>query len=417
MSIRHLLAASTLAAASLVAADAGAQTCVVGALVYTGLDPDARTGTVCFEDGVITEVHEGAVEVAGAELIDGAGSTLTAGLIDVDTRVGMVEIWAVDETRDTSGTGDSIRAAFRAADNINPQSTLFAIARSGGITAVVSAPDGGLVSGQAAWLNLRGERAADMIVDPGAAMAMSLGAPAGDAEAEQGDGSRGMALLRYRELFDDVRLWADNPDAFDAAEMRELTASRLDLQAMLPVLEGEQRVLVRATSQQDLRAGLALAAEYDLDVTFVGADDAWAMAEELAAADVAVVVRPTDNLPERFASLGAREDGAALLVAAGVTVAINSGDTHNARVLRQVAGNAVRAGMSWHDAMRAITVVPAALFGMGDRYGVVAPGYAASLVLWSGDPLELSSAAERMFIDGEPVDLRSRQDVLYERYR
>jgi imidazolonepropionase-like amidohydrolase len=100
-----------------------------------------------------------------------------------------------------------------------------------------------------------------------------------------------------------------------------------------------------------------------------------------------------------------------------VRVAINSGDTHNARVLRQVAGNAVRAGMSWHDAMRAITVVPAELFGMGDRYGVIAPGYGASLVLWSGDPLELSSAAERMFVDGVSVDLRSRQDVLFERYR
>ncbi len=417
MTMRHLLTSATVAAVALLAADAAAQTCIVGADVYTGLDAEPRQGTVCFDDGVITRVYEGVVEVDGAELIDGVGSTLTAGLIDVDTRLGMVEIWAVEETRDISGTGDSIRAAFRAADNINPQSTLFAIARSGGITAVVSAPDGGLISGQAAWLNLRGERASDMVADASVAMAMTLGSPAGDAEAEHGDGSRGMALLRYRELFDDVRLWAADPEAFDAAAMRELTASRLDLQAMLPVLEGEQRALVRASSQQDLRAGLALAEEYGLDLMFVGADDAWAMADELAAADVAVVVHPTDNLPARFSSLGAREDGAALLAAAGVRVAINSGDTHNARVLRQVAGNAVRAGMSWHDAMRAITVVPAELFGMGDRYGVIAPGYGASLVLWSGDPLELSSAAERMFVDGVSVDLRSRQDVLFERYR
>lgn len=176
-------------------------------------------------------------------------------------------------------------------------------------------------------------------------------------------------------------------------------------------------VLAHVRHRVDVAATLRMAEEFGFDITLVNTDDAWAMADELAEADVPVVVHPVNNLPGTFEVLGAREENAALLARAGVRVAITTNSAHNVRLLRQFAGNAVRAGMDWHDALAAVTRVPAEIMGVDDRYGVLAPGYVANVVVWSGDPFEAATAVDAMFVRGAWTPTTSRQTALRDRYR
>jgi imidazolonepropionase-like amidohydrolase len=150
-----------------------------------------------------------------------------------------------------------------------------------------------------------------------------------------------------------------------------------------------------------------------------GGAEAWMLAERLAAARVPVLTNATNNIPSSFATLGSRQENAALLRGAGVTVALIGGPTEafNVRNIRQEAGNAVAYGMTWDDALRAVTLVPATLLGVADRIGSREGGKDANLVIWSGDPFEFTTVAERVFIRGREIGEPSRQDLLMERYR
>jgi len=140
------------------------------------------------------------------------------------------------------------------------------------------------------------------------------------------------------------------------------------------------------------------------------------LAPQLAAAGVPVLVQPLDNIPS-YDALGVRYENAAVLAKAGVKVALLETDTHNARDLRQQAGNAVSYGMTWDQALRAVTLSPAEIFGVGDRYGSLEAGKVANVVVWSGDPFEFTTAVEHVFIRGKEIPLRSRQTELFERYK
>ena len=166
----------------------------------------------------------------------------------------------------------------------------------------------------------------------------------------------------------------------------------------------------------DILAALGVARDFKLRPVIAGGAEGWKVARELAAAKVPVLVYPLEQ-PSSFDALGAREDNAARLHAAGVPVGISTGSTHNARKLRQVAGNAVRGGLPHAAAIAAITRVPAEALGLGARYGTLAAGKVANLAVWSGDPLELSTRVVDLVIRGRRVSLRSRQTVLFEKYR
>lgn len=174
--------------------------------------------------------------------------------------------------------------------------------------------------------------------------------------------------------------------------------------------------MFRVNRASDIRVVLKFADEIGLRPIIVGGAEAWRVADELAARKVPVVVQPTLNLPERFEKLGARADNAALLRKAGVPVILSTFSTHNVRKLRQAAGNAVRAGMSHADALEAVTAAPARALGRDD-IGTIEAGKAADLVVWSGDPFELSTRVERLYINGEPASLDNRQQKLFERYQ
>jgi len=171
-----------------------------------------------------------------------------------------------------------------------------------------------------------------------------------------------------------------------------------------------------ANRRSDIETVLRFGREFRLKVILAGAQEGWEIAEAIARAGVPVLVEPLDNIPS-YDALGVRYENAAVLARAGVKVALLETDTHNARNLRQQAGNAVSYGMTWEQALRAVTLSPAEVFGVADRYGALDVGKVANVVVWSGDPFEFSTGVEHVIIRGREVPLRSRQTELFERYK
>src|SRR2546428_158089 len=174
--------------------------------------------------------------------------------------------------------------------------------------------------------------------------------------------------------------------------MQALSAHSADLEALLPVLHGQLPLIAVANRKSDIATALRLAREFKLKVILAGAQEGWEVAGDIAAAGIPVLVEPLDNIPS-YDALGIRYENAALLAKAGVKVVLLETDTHNARNLRQQAGNAGSYGMSWDQALRAVTLSPAEVFGVADRYGSPAPGKGGNGGVGSGDPLELTRAA------------------------
>jgi imidazolonepropionase-like amidohydrolase len=351
---------------------------------------------------------------AGGDVIDARSKIVTYGFTDLMTGIGLVEVDMEPTSRNDSETdSDPIRAAFLAADGYDPASTVIPVTRMGGVTSVGVVPRGGMVSGQSAWADLDGKSAREAIVLKKMALHVLIDGATRDGPAE----SVGTSLLRVRELFDDARSFQKNPGAYEHRQVRELSASRLDLVAVSEALSGKLRVVFHVDRAADIESVLALAKENKLVAVLASCAEGWKVAGEIAAAKVPVITYPLDNLPRTFAALGARDENSALMAKAGVSVVIASGETHNARKLAQIAGNAVRAGLDYDLALDAVTRAPASAVGLGARYGSVEPGYVGNVVVWSGDPFELSTRPLAVVIHGRSVPLRSRQTRLFERYK
>lgn len=385
---------------------------ILGGQVHSLVEP-ARITDIVISGDTIVGLEPGATPGPDDVVIDARDMVVTPGLVDFASALGLVEVWSVEDTNDRDAGGDSIRAGFRVADGLNPQSTLVPVARLEGITSVVSRPSGGLIAGQSAWWDLTGQTGSEAVVLAPATMDFFLGASA----ARVTGGARGSAALRYRELLADLRAYLEDPTAYHEARMRALSLSAVDLEALAPVLEGRLPVHIWAHRQSDILAAITLAAEYDLRLILGGASEAWALADILAEREIPVVVNPLVNLPITFDHLGARSDSAARLDAAGVPVILTSSEAHRVGTLRQLVGNAIRAGMRYESALAAVTLRPARALGLESRYGSLAPGRVANVVVWSGDPFELSSRARHVIIRGRRIPLVSRQTHLLERYR
>ncbi|HYR07803.1 MAG TPA: amidohydrolase family protein [Longimicrobium sp.] len=412
MTKRFLAAA---AAAALAAVPAAAQTiAITGGTVHPISGPAIPNGTVIIQNGRITAVGAGVAIPSGARRIDATGKIVTPGLIESSTNMALVEVDAVGTTNDYrfQDNEDQVAAAFNVADGINPRSMVIPVTRIAGVTTVVSRPAGGLIAGQGLAFDLIGDNIAEMQIRSPIAMFGSVS----ENEHQVGGGTRGGVFMRLREVLEDARVWARNPQAYERGETREFSVSRLDLAALQPVLRGEMPLVVEAHRASDIQTVLRVADEYDLKVIITGGTEAWMVADDLVRARVPVLVKVLRNLPESFESLGARYDNAALLRRAGVQVAITTGETFKAFNIRQEAGNAVAYGLPYEEALRAITLYPAQIYGMADRYGTLEAGKVANVVVWSGDPLELLTDVEHVFIRGREVPLVSRETLLRDRY-
>ena len=403
-----------------VAAVAPAQTiAIIGGRVFPVSAPPIEDGTVLMRDGRIVAVGAAVTIPEGAERIDATGKWVTPGLVNAATSLGLVEIGLEAGTRDLTARGrDGIAAAFTVWDGFNPASALIAPARNEGITSVVIIPAGGLISGQAAIVDLVPSLSVDeMMLRSPVAMVAQIGSP-----QRAGTSARGELLLRLREVLDDSRTYARRRSEFERAQTREFAASRLDLEALAPVLEGRLPLLIAADRSSDIEAAIRLATDYKIRVMIGGGVEAWVVADKLAAARIPVLTGAMNNIPESFSQLGTRQENAALLRQAGVEVILigNAGgdeELFNVRNLKFEAGNAVAYGMTWDDALRAVTLAPAEQFGVSEQVGSLRPGRSANVVVWSGDPFEFTTQVEHVFIRGREITRDSRQDMLMRRYR
>jgi imidazolonepropionase-like amidohydrolase len=364
-------------------------------------------------DGRVAEIGHDLKAPAGAEVIDASGKQVTPGLFGGFSHLGIEEIGIEPSVDDYSLKLGSMRPEFDVTPAFNPDSVILGIGRLGGITfAMVAptaeaggkgAPGGTIIAGQGPMVRLDGA------IDPKTrALFVDVG---GDASGLSG-GSRAAEFMLLSQAIGEVR----SPKALLPNDQRLLTPA--GRQTLLNYLNGSQPVVFDVDRASDIRQVIALAKREKLHVVVKGATEAWRVADELAAAHIPVVLNPLDDLPASFDSVGSTLENAARLNRAGVKIAFSLDDPqpHNIRKVRQTAGIAVAHGLPWEASLAALTRNPAEIFGVADRNGSIARGRPADLVLWNGDPLEVSTLAERVFIEGTAQPMQSRQTLLRDRY-
>lgn len=405
-----------------VAGTAGAEvTAIVGGTVHTvGPAGTIEGATVVIEDGIVTAVGAEVAVPSGAAIIDAAGKIVTPGLFTPYGNLGLVEVGFSAGPLDAVQRGEQFTAAFDIADAYNSRSTLVAVNRIEGVTRSLIAPqaqgpgdDGAtshVISGLAAVANLGDPP--NGVDRRGVALVVNLG-EGGSALAGE---SRAAALLVLRNALDEALDYSINRIAFERGQHRDYAYGVADLDALQAVLSGATPLLVHVDRASDIEAIVRLTDDYGVRAIIAGGAEAWMLADELAAAGIPVIVDPTANLPRSFDRLNARLGSATILARAGVKVAIGDGDTHNARNLTQAAGNAVAHGLDWDEALRAITLTPAEIYGVASTSGSLEVGKSADVVIWPGDPLELTNYPDQVFIKGERIPMISRQTLLRDRY-
>jgi imidazolonepropionase-like amidohydrolase len=413
--------ALALVAICAVAGSLRAQTvAITGGKVYPVSGPPIEGGTVLMRDGKIVAVGKNIAIPSNAQRVDATGKWVTPGLVNSNTSLGFGDVGFSGGPRELSAKGhDGIAAGFQVWLGFNTQSTLIAPAREGGITSVVASPSGGLVAGQAAIVDLDGALALnDVLVKAPATMVAQIE----DNESAK-VGAAGEAIGALRDLIEDTKSYMRRKPDFERAQTRRFIATRRDLEAMIPVVEGREPLTIVADQAAEIREALNIAKDYGIRVVILGGAEAWTLADRIAAAKVPVLTGAMNNIPGSFSTLGARQENAAMLRKAGVQVGIigNAGggdeELFNIRNLRYEAGNAVAYGMTWDDALRAVTLAPAEIYGVADKVGSLKAGTEGNVVIWSGDPFEFSSRAEQVFVRGKKIDAPSRQDLLAKRYQ
>ena len=362
-------------------------------------------------NGKIAQVGTDLVAPANADIISADGRWVTPGLIAPFSRLGLMDIGGEDVTNDTSSGDSKTSVSELASDSYNPKSVFVANTRRMGITHAVISPSAAgdnIFGGTGAVVNLSGEY--DSVEKPAAFVFVQLG----EAGTRRAGGSRAAALQQLRAALDDAGAYPGRfkgPDDGDAL-------SRQDASALFKAARGQMPLMISANRGIDLLNIIKLKKDYrSLDIIIHGAAEGWKVADELAAADIKVMIDPHENLPNSFDSVEARLDNVVLLDNAGVDYVITNASAlgiQRPATLAQHAGNAVGNGLEWDKAFAAITSTPAKWFGLGG--GAITKGSNATLVMWDGDPLDVASAPTDMLIDGERQSLESRQTALRDRY-
>jgi hypothetical protein len=403
----RLLAAALLLAPAL----AGAQDFLIrGARVHTaGSAGTLDNADVLVRDGRIAAVGSQLDAPAGAAVVEAKGRPVTPGLFGGLTQIGFEEVSLEASTYDAELEFEEPawqhmwRPEFDVTPAFNARSALIPVARVEGITWTMLAPlaGGSLIAGQGVAVTLDGRFDAEFDGS------RSLFVNWGSAAIEDSGGSRAAQYMLFDQAIREVR----EPGSSGAAALL-LPEGRAALKAYL----AGGRVVFFVERASDIRQVVRYAAKHGMKPVIAGGAEAWLVASELAAANVPVIVDALQDLPSDFDRLGSRLDNAKLLQDAGVRIAFSWNESHNARKNRQLAGNAVAHGLPWEAGLAAITSGPAEIFGVGAARGRIEKGQVADLVLWSGDPLEVTSVADQVWIEGRPVTMRSRQTELRDRY-
>ncbi|MFN0179760.1 MAG: amidohydrolase family protein [Gemmatimonadales bacterium] len=389
---------------------AAAQTvAITGGTVFPVSGPKIEGGTVIITNGRITAVGRGVAVPAGAKIIDATGKWVTPGLIHANAGAG-TGVAGLGGFGESNKQGD-VNPSFNLTAGIDPESFTLPLARTGGVTTGIIAPNGSFLPGAVVAVDYAGDRADQMVIRGSVGQALDLGAGLRGA----GGGSRAGGIARLKRLFAEAAEYDRRRLEYRRGATQSYSAPVEELEALLPAVRGLVPFYVTANRKMDIQNALRLAADHRLRIVIQGGVEAWKVAPELARAGVAVALEPNKDIPD-FEGLGARLDNVTLLREAGVKTIIAQNDPGGERSLRYAAGNAVRNGTSWDDALKSMTLWPAEAFGLAD-YGSLAPGKVGNVVIWSGDPFEFSAAAETVLIRGVETSLRTREHELRDRYR
>ena len=388
-----------------------------GKLVIGDGSAPIEGGTVIISNGRVTAAGSNVAVPAGSQRIDATGKWVTPGLVAGFSRIGLAGVDAVDDSNDSSAKTSPFSASLDVSTGVNPDVAAIAINRAAGVTRAVVSPDASnaIFGGQGAVIDTGADP--DAITRPRVFQFVEFG----EGGARRAGGSRPALIAAFRNALSEARDYA-------AGRLREDSQlKRADAAALVPVVNGAQKLVIHAESATDILAVLALKRETPaLSLVIVGATEGWRVAPQIAASGVPVIASAVNDLPGSFEQIAATQSNVGRMKAAGVTVAIgmiDDDDTRQAMHAAQYAGNLVAlthvpgaTGLNWNDAFAAITSKPAQVMGMGGEIGSLLPGRRGDVVIWDGDPLEVATGVEAAWIDGVRQPLETRQTRLRARY-
>ena len=414
-------ALGALAATLVFAHGAEAQTYAIqGGTIHT-LAGEAFIGTVVIRDGRIVEVGPNVQPPAGAEVVDATGKHVYPGMFDAMSGLGLTEVGAVDVTNDSQEQGD-FNPHLQAATAIHPATEHIPVARANGITHTMSAPEGGIIAGQASLVGLDGWTVEEMDIDPGAAMVVNFPSM----QARRGFGGFGFGTPRafsevekeYKERVALLDEWMDGGRQYARAAAAGQTRRNLQLEAMAKVVNREIPVLLSANGERDIKNAVEWAQRQNIRYVITGGREAWKIAEWLAERDVPMILGPSQAMPngtdpsydEAYANAGK-------LYNAGVKIAFATFNSSDSRTLPYEAAQAVPYGLPREAALEAVMKNGAEMLGLGDRMGTIEAGKIANLIVTDGNPLEIQTQVLDLFILGRQVSTDNKHKSLYEKYR
>ncbi|MGH7696100.1 MAG: amidohydrolase family protein, partial [Gemmatimonadaceae bacterium] len=343
------------------------------------------------------------------------------GLIDAGTNLGLTEIGSVPGGEDTREIGD-FNPQNVILTAVNPHSELIPVTRVDGVTTAITSAEGGLVSGAAALIDLVGWTPTEMAVVPRAAMVVNFPSAGPQGFGGFGGGGQQRSAADRREamnrqvrqlyqFFEDARAYADVH-----ARATGLKADH-KFEALIPFVRGELPVIVNAASADQIRGAIAFADSLKLKIIIRGARDGWRVVDTLAARKIPVIVGPLTQAPANDEPYDLVYANPGVLAGAGVQIAFQSSDASNSRTLPYHAALATAYGMNPDEALRAVTINPARMFGVADKYGSLEVGKVANVFVATGDPLDVRTHVRHVYIRGESIPFTDRHTMLYEKFR
>jgi imidazolonepropionase-like amidohydrolase len=392
---------------------------LTGATIETITKGTITNGTIILRNGKIEAIGANVTVPQGAEVINCAGLKIYPGMIDAGTRIGLLEVGSIPTGSDETEKGDVI-PQMKALTAINPNNTAIPITRVSGVTTTLTVPDGGLLPGTAALVNLFGYTPDQMYAGfEGIVLNFPNSGRRGffdrrtDEEVKKG-------TEKALKLLNDAWDKATQYHKIDSASSGKGVKYYPELQAMLPVIRGQQTLLIEVNAQKDIQAALKWVKEKRIKkAVFTGVSEGWRVADEIAKANIPVITGPVIALPTRdYDRYDQAYANAGMMKKAGVKVAIRSQEEGNSnyRNLPYHAGFAVAYGMDKEDALKAITIIPAEILGVSDRLGSLEVGKNATLFVTDGDPMETKTQVKYVFIDGWQIPMVTRQTLLYDEF-
>ena len=378
-------------------------------------------GTLVIQNGKITALGANAAVPAGAQVIDCKGLTLYPGLIDGGTQLGIVEVESVDVTNDDDEIGE-LTPQVEALTAVNPNATAIPVTRVNGVTTTLVAPTGGRFPGTASLINLVGYTP-DQMFAGFKGMVMNFPTTGGgrgfgpQRTEEELKKEQEKAVARLNEIWEGARFYARIDSAASKSAETKVPYNP-EMAALTPVVRGKMLLMIEVNRAEDIENAIKWVETKKItNVVFTGVAEGWRVAEKLAKAKISVITGPVIALPTRSSDRYDRAyANAGLMHKAGVKVAIRTADSENVRNLPFSAGFAAAYGLGKEQALKAITIIPAEIFGVADKLGSLEVGKNATLFASTGDALETRSQIKYLFIDGWQVPLDSRHIQLYNEF-